>query len=141
MRLKAIDLARTWLGTPYVEGASQRGIASDCVGLIEGISRDLGLICPSRTAMKRDLVAAAHLFLVPTEDPRLGCVILFSQSPGGPPEHAGLMGDDGRFIHAHWTAGVVENRYSRWFRTRTSHLFDWPDLSLSIQAPAEKGSL
>lgn len=141
MRLEALGLARTWLGTPYVEGASHRGKAADCVGLIEGITRDLGLTCPARTALKRDLVAAAQLFLVPSEEPRPGCVILFAQSPGGPPVHAGLMGEDGRFIHAHWTAGVVENRYGRWFKMRTTHLFDWPDPSLSTHALAEKGSI
>ena len=127
MRAEAMRLAWTWLDTPYVAGASQCGIATDCVGLIEGIARDLGLTCPARTALKRDLVSAAQMFLEPREEAAPGCVILLAQTPGGAPVHAGLMGEAGRFIHAHWTAGVVENRYGTWFRARTTHVFDWPD--------------
>lgn len=126
MRLEALGLARAWLGTPYVEGASLCGVAADCVGLIEGLARDLGLACPSRTSLTRDLVAAAGVLLVPCEKALPGCVILFAQSPGQAPVHAGLMGEGRRFIHAHWTAGIVENRYGNWFESRTTHVFDWP---------------
>ncbi len=139
MRTEAMRLARDWLGTPSVEGASQRGVATDCVGLIEGVARDLGLIAPSRTTLKRDLVAAANLFLEPSEAPSPGCVILFAQSPGGVPVHAGLMGEAGRFIHAHWTAGIVENRYGNWFKARTTHVFDWPDSNAPAQTLGQKG--
>lgn len=126
-------VARAWLGTPYVEGASECGIAADCVGLIEGIARDLGLACPSRSALTRDLVAAAHQFFLPCAEAQPGCVILLAQSPGATPVHAGLLSANGRFIHAHWTAGVVENRYGNWFRTRTTHVFDWPVRPCPIQ--------
>lgn len=139
MRTEAMRLARDWLGTPYVEGASQCAVATACVGLIEGIARDLGLKAPSRMALKCDLVAAANLFLVQREEPCPGCVILFAQSPGGVPVHAGLMGVAGRFIHAHWTAGIVENRYGNWFKARTTHVFDWPDFNALAQAPGQKG--
>lgn len=127
MRHRAISLARHWLGTPYVEGASQRGVGADCVGLIEGLARQLDLTCPSRIALHHHLLAAAQSFLQPCEMLRPGCVLLFAQRPGGPPVHAGLVGENGRFIHAHWTAGIVENRYGTWFRTRTTHVFDWPE--------------
>jgi len=134
MRTEAMRLARAWLGTPYVEGASQCGVATDCVGLIEGVARDLGLKAPSRIALKHDLVAAAYLFLEPCEEPSPGCVILFAQSPGGVAVHAGLMGEAERFIHAHWTAGIVENRYGNWFKARTTHVFDWPDSNALTQS-------
>ncbi|OYU75333.1 MAG: hypothetical protein CFE32_14695 [Alphaproteobacteria bacterium PA3] len=139
MRTEAMRIARAWLGTPYVEGASQCGVATDCVGLIEGVARDLGLKAPSRTALSRDLLAAANLFLEPCEDPIPGSVILFAQSPRGLPVHAGLMGEEGRFFHAHWTAGVVENRYGRWFKSRTTHVFDWPNSGLPTHFHDQKG--
>ena len=81
----------------------------------------------------------ANLFLEPSEEPSPGCVILFAQSPGGVPVHAGLMGEAGRFIHAHWTAGIVENRYGNWFKARTTHVFDWPDSNALTQSVDKKG--
>jgi NlpC/P60 family putative phage cell wall peptidase len=127
MRLLVLEQARTWLGTPFVPEASLRGIGTDCVGLIEGIARELGLACPDRRALNQDLEAAAGAFLRPCAEPVPGTLILLALQPFGPPVHAGLVSENGRFIHAHWTAGVVENRYGSWFRARTTHLFDWPE--------------
>jgi NlpC/P60 family putative phage cell wall peptidase len=118
---------RAWLGTPYLAGASQRGVATDCVGLIEGLARDQGIALPSRPRRTQDLLSAAAQFLRPSSTLAPGCIILLAQQPGGPPVHAGIMVAPDRFIHAHWTAGVVENRYGCWFQRRTSHVFAWPD--------------
>jgi hypothetical protein len=49
------------------------------------------------------------------------------------------MGEAGRFIHAHWTAGIVENRYGNWFKARTTHVFDWPDSNAPAQTLGQKG--
>ncbi|MBA50133.1 MAG: peptidase P60, partial [Paracoccus sp.] len=38
---RAVSVARDWLGTPYIHQASQKGVASDCLGLIRGIWREL----------------------------------------------------------------------------------------------------
>ncbi len=35
---REVELARLWLGTPYVHQASTRGAGADCLGLIRGIS-------------------------------------------------------------------------------------------------------
>ncbi len=139
MRLEALRLARQWLATPFGEGASQCGVAVDCVGLIEGLARDLNLTCPSRTALKHDLLVAAQSFLRPCAEPSPGCVILLAYKAGGAPVHAGVMAEEGRFIHAHWTTGVVENRYGRWFKMRTTHVFDWPDPPTSPPPPRPTG--
>lgn len=140
MRLAALELARLWLGTPYLEGASQCGVGADCVGLIEGIARDLGLACPSRIALKRDLLAAAQAFLRPCKELGPGRILLLAQAPGGTPVHAGLLVEEGRLIHAHWTAGIALNRYGRWFQARTTHVFDWPDHPVLPPPSAQEGS-
>ena len=36
--------ARSWLGTPWVHQHSERGIATDCAGLVVGVARRLGLV-------------------------------------------------------------------------------------------------
>ena len=38
---RALLAARAWLGTPYRHGASVRGEASDCLGLVRGVWREL----------------------------------------------------------------------------------------------------
>lgn len=127
MRREIVKRARAWLGTPYLAGASQRGVATDCAGLIEGLARELNLACPSRSCLSGGLLEAVQSVLLAGEHPFAGDVILLAQTPGGEPVHAGLMVSSDRFIHAHWTAGVVENRYGRWFQARTCGVFIWPE--------------
>ena len=119
--------ARRWLGTPFLEGASVRGTGCDCAGLIEGIARELGLAYPIRHLVQHDILAAACAFLVKVETPRAGHLVLLSRDPQGPPLHAGIMTDQDTLIHAHWRAGVVENRFGNWFAARVTHIFAWPD--------------
>lgn len=35
--------ARTWMGTPWAHQASAKGLATDCIGLIVGVARALGI--------------------------------------------------------------------------------------------------
>lgn len=35
--------ARTWLGTPWMHQASTKGLATDCIGLVVGVARALGI--------------------------------------------------------------------------------------------------
>jgi NlpC/P60 family putative phage cell wall peptidase len=122
-----IESARRWLGTPFLAGASLRGVGTDCAGLIEGVARDLGINCPNRDEVAHDLLAAADAFLVRVEALQPGTLVLLARDPGGPPLHAGLLTDQDTLIHAHWRAGVVENRFGSWFRRRVTHSFGWPD--------------
>ncbi|MFX9112545.1 hypothetical protein ABTN46_19735, partial [Acinetobacter baumannii] len=36
-----VDLARSWLGTPYRHQSSLRGVGCDCLGLVRGLWREL----------------------------------------------------------------------------------------------------
>ena len=38
--------ARTWLGTRYQHQASLKGVACDCIGLVRGVAREVGLVDP-----------------------------------------------------------------------------------------------
>ena len=61
--------ARRWLGTPFMAGASVRGVGCDCAGLIEGVARELGLAYPKREAVKHDILQAAVAFMVAVDTP------------------------------------------------------------------------
>lgn len=41
---QVVDEARTWLGTKWSHQASLKGVATDCIGLIVGVGRALGLL-------------------------------------------------------------------------------------------------
>jgi NlpC/P60 family putative phage cell wall peptidase len=124
---QAIEIARAWLGTPFVEGASVQGVGADCAGLIEGIARQLGVPYPSRPDVEADFERAARQALVPVPEPVVGGLILLGAQPGGPARHGAIVTEGGTLIHAHWRAGVVENRFGSWFKARLTHCFAWPE--------------
>jgi NlpC/P60 family putative phage cell wall peptidase len=124
---KAVAIARTWLGTPFVAGASVIGVGTDCAGLIEGIAQTLEVDCPSRLAVEADLARAAMTCLAEVSEPKAGDILLFSAQIGGPPLHVAILTDTNTIIHAHWRAGVVENRFGNWFKARLTHCFAWPE--------------
>ena len=119
--------ARNWLGTPFVPGASVCGVGTDCAGLIEGVARKLGFDHPSRQAVQHDILAAASAFLMPTNSAVAGTLVLLAREPGGLPLHAAIVTDTDTLIHAHWSAGVVENHFGGWFQRRVTHAFAWSD--------------
>jgi NlpC/P60 family putative phage cell wall peptidase len=126
MNAAALIYARHWLGTPFVAGGSVQGIGCDCAGLIEGLARELGLAYPPRDMVQSDVLAAASAFLIPAKAVTPGCLILLSPQPNGAPLHAALVTDTDTIIHAHWRAGVIENRFGGWFTRRVTHIFAWP---------------
>jgi NlpC/P60 family putative phage cell wall peptidase len=38
---RIVQIARTWIGTPYVHQASLKGVGCDCLGLLRGVWREL----------------------------------------------------------------------------------------------------
>ncbi len=44
--------ARRWIGTPWHHQASLRGVGSDCIGLISGVAKELGM--PEAAAFETD---------------------------------------------------------------------------------------
>lgn len=107
-------------------GASVRGVGCDCAGLIEGVARELGLAYPKRQAVQHDILQAASVFMIAVDRPQPGHLVLLARETGGQPLHAAIVTDTNTLIHAHWSAGVVENRFGSWFTRRVTHVFAWP---------------
>ncbi len=96
-----IDLAKTFLGTPYVYGgASPSGF--DCSGFVYYLYQQFG-VSLYRTAAGQ----AQNGIIVSREEMIPGDIILFSSS-GGPITHVGLYVGDGQFIHSPQTGKTVE---------------------------------
>jgi NlpC/P60 family putative phage cell wall peptidase len=118
-----VQVARGWIGTPYVHQASVRGVGCDCLGLIRGIWREVigpepETIPPyasdwSEPQGREWLWQAMARHLRPVNGPmRPGEVLLFRMREGSVAKHLGILARAGTapaFIHAYSGHGVVES--------------------------------
>lgn len=106
-RQQIADEARTWVGTPYQHQQSLKGIAVDCIGLIRGVARNVGLDDPFSSGNAREyegysrmpnamlLIQACDEFMnrIKQSEATLGDVLLFNfiDRGIGDPQHFGLV--------------------------------------------------
>lgn len=107
--------ARDWLGTPYQHQGRLKGTACDCIGLVIGVSRAVGLDVPDAPDYGRRPdgrlrgTLEAHLSRVPLADAQGGDVLLFAWH--ATPIHVAILTDPDHFIHAYLpNRCVVESR-------------------------------
>jgi NlpC/P60 family putative phage cell wall peptidase len=136
-----IAAARHWLGTPYHDQASVRGVGCDCLGLVRGVwralygpepmpippySRDWG-----ETGSREPLAEAARAVMLerlPTEAVP-GALLLFRMRTGAVAKHCGIVTTRDRFIHAYERSGVVEAPLDAAWRRRVAFAFLFPNPS------------
>jgi NlpC/P60 family putative phage cell wall peptidase len=135
---QVIASARGWLGTPYHDQASVKGVGCDCLGLIRGVWREvvgaepLALPAYSRdwgeTGSREPLAEAARRVMpeMPVVDIVPGALILFRMRVGAVAKHCGIVTAPGRFIHAYERTGVVEVTLDRAWRRRLAFAFLFP---------------
>ena len=103
MPARIVQAARGWIGTPYHDQASVKGVGCDCLGLIRGIwrevigpepmpvppySRDWGEAGPVEILAE---AARAAMIELPIDEARTGDVVLFRMRPGAIAKHAGIL--------------------------------------------------
>jgi NlpC/P60 family putative phage cell wall peptidase len=137
---RAVEIARGWMGTPYLHQASVRGAGADCLGLVRGVWRELCGAEPvavppytpdwDETRAEEALWRAARVHLLPRAVAEPGDVLLFRMREGAVAKHLGLLSEAGaapRFIHAYRGHGVVENSLSAPWRRRVVAVFAFPE--------------
>ncbi|KAA8603224.1 peptidase [Salipiger aestuarii] len=115
-----IAIARSWLGTPYHDQASLRGVGCDCLGRVRGIwrevvgpepfplppySRDRGETGP------REVLAEGARRMMPEISPSdagPGALVLFRMTPRAIAKHVGILTGPDSFLHAYERLGVIE---------------------------------
>jgi len=115
-----VATARSWLGTPYHDQASLRGVGCDCLGLARGVwrdvvgnepfpippySRDWGETGPHEVLANG---AASMLIPIAMSDVGPGALVLFRMSPRAIAKYVGILTSSDRFIHSCERLGVVE---------------------------------
>lgn len=133
-----VTSARSWLGTPYHDQASVRGVGVDCLGLARGVWRmEVGPEPTSIPPYSRDWGethatevlargAAAWLIPIPVKEAGAGSVVLFRMVRGAIAKHVGILTGDGTFIHAFERVGVIEEELSKVWSRRIAFAFNFP---------------
>jgi cell wall-associated NlpC family hydrolase len=121
-RTDIVTKAREYLETPFHHQARLKGVGVDCIGLVIGVARELGLIAPDfdiaaypRIPDGTTLLPMAnmHMTAISRESMQPGDVIVVSFDKY--PQHFGVLGDYRHgglsMIHAASNAGkVIETR-------------------------------
>ena len=135
---RVIAAARSWLGTPYHDQASVRGVGCDCLGLVRGVWREvvgpepLALPPYSRdwgeTGLREPLAEAARKVMaeLPATAVAPSALVLFRMRTGAVAKHCGIVTAPDRFVHAYERTGVVEVPLDAAWRRRIAFAFLFP---------------
>jgi NlpC/P60 family putative phage cell wall peptidase len=138
VRQDVVDIARLWLGTPYVHQNAVQGAGCDCLGLLRGVWRALygdepELVpaysydwCEPQGDEALWRAALRHLRAKELSDEAGGDVLLFRMRAGAVAKHLGLQSSPDHFIHAYCGHGVVESPLSLPWRRRIVARFAFP---------------
>jgi NlpC/P60 family putative phage cell wall peptidase len=132
---KVVLAARGWLGTPYHDQASVRGVGCDCLGLARGVwrevvgpepfpippySRDWGETGPREVLAEG---ARAVMIKIAPSDAGPGALLLFRMMPRA---IARILTETERFIYAYERLGVIEEALTPYTHRRVAFAFLFP---------------
>ncbi|MEM0935165.1 MAG: NlpC/P60 family protein [Pseudomonadota bacterium] len=135
---KIISVSRSWLGTPYHDQASLRGVGCDCLGLARGVwrevvgpepfpippySRDWGETGPREVLA--DGARSMMIEVLPAEAAP-GALILFRMRPRAIAKHVGIVTEPDSFLHSYERLGVIEEPLTQSWRRRIAFAFLFP---------------
>ena len=126
-----VNTAREWLETPYHHQARAIGVGVDCIGLVLGVLRELGVYTfdftdYDRTPDSTVLLSLLEAHCTPTDSPEPGDIHLFRIKRN--PQHVGIVSDIG-LIHAYQGVGkVVEHTLDEFWQHRIIKSFILPGI-------------
>jgi NlpC/P60 family putative phage cell wall peptidase len=141
-RLSIVNIAKSWLGTPYHHQASVKNIGVDCFGLVRGVWRELFddddpetpppySLDWAESSGKETLLEAArrHMFEVNLSDANFGDVIVFRHKKEYPAKHSAIITSidaDIYVIHAIQHMPVSEMMLTKLWLDRAATAFRFP---------------
>ena len=133
-----VDIARGWIGTPYVHQASVKGAGCDCLGLLRGVWRELGRDEPETLPNYAPdwgeagggetlyMGLARHFAEIPLCGLKPGDIAVFRMLPRVPAKHCGLVAERAgqmTLIHARQNKRVSEEPFSPLWRKKLAFGF------------------
>ena len=134
-----VAVARRFLGTPYHDQASLRGVGCDCIGLARGVWREVvGAetfpIAPysrdwGETGPHEVLADGARRMMpeIALADVRPSAIVLFRMAPRAIAKHVGILTGPDSFIHSYERLGVIEEVLTPIWRRRIAFAFLFPE--------------
>lgn len=138
----AVEIARTWIGTPYVHQASCNQVGTDCLGLLRGIWRTLigpeprriGAYSPgwAEANPNEDLLTGLdrHLLRIKPAEALAGDVLVFRMLQRGPAKHLAILSCDSSsgasIIHAYTGLAVCETSFTSAWQRRLAAAYRLP---------------
>lgn len=137
-RLEIVDVARTWLGAPYIhQGRSRKGV--DCIGLIMEVGSDLGLTIPmipknyTTNPTGGMLVASCEAHLQKAAQDQVlqpGSIAVLWGFTRGEPQHFAIVGQSAgklTMIHAFSKhRKVIEHGWDAFWMKRFVRVYEFP---------------
>lgn len=135
---RVVEVARSWIGTPYHDQASLKGVGCDCLGLARGIWRELVGSEPvtvppysrgwGEVGQREVLFEGAARVLIPIAvlEAQPGDLVLFRMREGAIAKHVGVLTGTDRFVHAYERIGVIEEALTAAWRRRIAFAFRFP---------------
>lgn len=139
---EVVEIARSWIGTPYVHQASVKASGTDCLGLVRGVWREIFGEEPERVpSYSRDwaepqgaevLLEAATRHLTRksrAEQYAAGDLLLFRMRDDAIAKHLGIVAvgsPEATFVHAYSGHGVVESSLTPPWARRVVACFAFP---------------
>ena len=136
-----IAVARAWIGTPYHDQASLKGVGCDCLGLARGVRREVVGPEPfpippysrdwGETGACEVLAEGANACMIEIDPLQAGpgALLLFRMREGAIAKHLGIATPERRFIHAYERIGVVEQPLSSLWRQRVVFAYLFPKMN------------
>ena len=134
-----VEIARSWIGTPYHHQASVKGVGCDCVGLVRGVWRELiGPEPEAAPSYSRDWGDAngeetllayfrRHLIERPLAEAGAGHVVTLRWKPRLVAKHCMILTGAETAIHAVNNSPVAEIHLSDWWTCRFAAAFAFPE--------------
>jgi len=138
VRAKALDIAQSWIGTPYRHQASRKGVGCDCLGLMLGIWRGLyGEAVAARLAYSPDWAETSQgeplldelrkrCDELGPDEMRPGDILVFRWQAGSTAKHLALLAPENRIIHAYEGHAVMASAFVPSWRRRLAGVFAFP---------------
>jgi len=125
---------KEWLGTPFRHHAGVKGLGTDCLHMVKGVTEELGIRSPKIPKYPKDwhqhqhkdmmiegLDSAKTLELQPDINPRNGDVVVFKF--GNVNSHVAIY-CDGMLYHAVFASGVICSSYKdAYFQSRIRRVY------------------
>lgn len=139
VQTRVVEIAESWLGTPYRHQASRKGVGCDCLGLVRGIWRELYGREPAEAGPygqdwaecggADSLLIAAKTHFISAAEMTAGKLLVFRWKPDMPAKHLGIYAGNQRFIHAYERHAVIASALVPSWRNRIAGIFTFPEIT------------